>query len=84
MITAAGSTSPLLGSVHVLFMFVVVCTGLRWLQWDCTAAANVHYELELYSGIYASICPPESCMLNSLRVDLCDCTSLYICMKVQS
>ena len=47
----------MLGSVHVLFMFIVVCTGLRWLQWDCTAAGSVHCEIELYSGIYASICP---------------------------
>ena len=74
----------MLGSVHVLFMFVVVCIGLRWSQWDCTAAANVHYEFELYCGICASIYPLRSYMLDSLRVDLRDCTSIYVCMKVQS
>ena len=49
----------MLGLVHVLFIFIVVCTGLRWQQWDCTAAGNVHCELELYRGIYMSICPLE-------------------------
>ena len=48
-----------LGSFHVLFMLLVVCTGLYWLQCDCIAAGNVHYAIELYSGIYMSICPLE-------------------------
>ena len=53
----AGSAGKrrMLGSVHVLFMFVVVCIDLRWLQGDCTAAADFNYEFELYSGIHASI-----------------------------
>ena len=38
------SSDPLLGSVHILFLFMVVCLGLRWLQWVCTAAGYVHHE----------------------------------------
>ena len=64
------------------------CTGLCWLKSD---AVTMHCSrpgftmilkyIVAYARAYA---PLWSCALNSLRVDLRDCTSMYVCMKVQS
>ena len=50
-----------------MFTVTLICT---WLVVFCIAVIEVHYEFGDYSGIYASICPQRSCVLNSWRVDL--------------
>ena len=90
--SAEGCAEPvggvMLGSVHVLFMFVVVCTGLHWFA---LVAVGLHCRWSLFTMIlkytvaYARVYTPLwSCTLNFLRVDLHGYTSLYVCMKVQS
>ena len=46
----------MLGSVHVLFMFALVCAGCSGIALQLVMLTM---SLELYSGIYTSICPLE-------------------------
>ena len=48
----------------VLLKFTVACTGLHWFalvivgcSHDALQPIRVHYDIEVYSGICASICP---------------------------
>ena len=74
----------------VLLMFTVGCTGLRWLESDavvihCSQSGfTMILKYIVYRAYAQAYAPLWSCTLNSLQVDLRDCTSMYVCMKVQS